>query len=305
MGDLKIGIIGLGKMGGNLALNMKDAGISVIGYNRSDEKSKELQKQGLEVAFSIDDLISKLGQRKIVWLMLPQGKAVDEKIRELCNHLKPGDIIIDGGNSNFRDSMRRYEELRSVSISFMDVGTSGGTNGARYGACMMIGGDEETFEYLKEVFEKVCVKDGFGYMGRSGSGHFVKMIHNGIEYAMMQGIGEGFEILEASEFELDFKKVSKVWDSGSIIAGYLMKMTNQAFSSSKNLEDVESIVDSSGEGLWTVEEALKLKVPAPTITQSLYERYRTKRKDSFSAKVVAAQRNQFGGHFLHKKREEE
>lgn len=298
---MKIGIIGLGKMGSNLALNMKDQNIDVIGYNRSPEKSLTLQEQGLNVAFSIDELIDKLDSPKILWLMIPSGKYVDDMIQSLLPKLSKGDIIIDAGNSNYNDTIARGKSLESAGIKFMDVGTSGGTGGARNGACMMVGGEKETFEYIKPVIEKVCVKDGYSYFGQGGSGHFVKMIHNGIEYGMMQSIGEGFEILKESEFDLDFEEVSKVWNNGSIIESYLMQMTLNAFANSPVLEELDSVVDSSGEGLWTVETALKLGVPAPTITTALFERYRTKKKDSFSAKVIAAQRNQFGGHDVHKK----
>lgn len=299
--DISIGLIGLGKMGSNLAINMKENGFNLIGYNRSKEKGQKLEEDGLNIAYSIDELINKLDDRKIIWLMVPQGNAVDENIKLLLPYLRPEDIIIDGGNSNYKESIRRYKELQKNGIRFIDVGTSGGINGARNGACMMIGGDYNIFECLKPIFEKICIKDGFQYMGKSGSGHFVKMIHNGIEYGMMQAIGEGFEILKESEFELEFDKIARVWNNGSIIEGYLMEMTEFAFKESKQLEGIDSIVDSSGEGLWTIEEALSLKVPAPIITMSLFERYRSQRKDSFSAKVVSAQRNQFGGHFVHKK----
>lgn len=183
----------------------------------------------------------------------------------------------------------------------MDIGTSGGVNGARNGACMMVGGELDIVKRLMPILESVCVGDGVSYMGAPGAGHFVKMIHNGIEYGMMQAIGEGFEVLEASEFNLDYETVAKVWNNGSIITGYLMEMTQKAFEESESLAEIDSVVDASGEGLWTVETALSLKVPVPVIMTSLNERYRSKKKDSFSAKVVAAQRNQFGGHKLHKR----
>jgi 6-phosphogluconate dehydrogenase len=197
--------------------------------------------------------------------------------------------------------MARYKTLKEKGLNFVDIGTSGGINGARNGACMMVGGESDSVEILMPILESVCVKDGVSYMGAPGAGHFVKMIHNGIEYGMMQAIGEGFEVLEASEFDLNYEKVAKVWNNGSIITGYLMEMTQKAFEDSETLAEIDSVVDASGEGLWTVETALSLKVPVPVIMTSLNERYRTKKKDSFSAKVVAAQRNQFGGHKLHKR----
>lgn len=301
MKNISIGLIGLGKMGGNLGLNLMEKGWSVTGYNRSPDKSKLLEEQGLKVVYSIEELVSSLSGKRVFWLMVPQGKPVDDTIESLLPHLNAGDIIIDGGNSKYTESMARYKTLKEKGLNFVDIGTSGGINGARNGACMMVGGESDSVEILMPILESVCVKDGVSYMGAPGAGHFVKMIHNGIEYGMMQAIGEGFEVLEASEFDLNYEKVAKVWNNGSIITGYLMEMTQKAFEDSETLAEIDSVVDASGEGLWTVETALSLKVPVPVIMTSLNERYRTKKKDSFSAKVVAAQRNQFGGHKLHKR----
>lgn len=301
MKNISIGLIGIGKMGGNLGLNLMEKGWSVTGYNRSPDKSKLLEEQGLKVVYSIEELVSSLSGTRVLWLMVPQGKPVDDTIESLLPHLNTGDIIIDGGNSKYTESMARYKTLKDKGLEFVDIGTSGGINGARNGACMMVGGEADTVKGLMPILESVCVKDGVSYMGAPGAGHFVKMIHNGIEYGMMQAIGEGFEVLEASEFDLDYEKVAKVWNNGSIITGYLMEMTQRAFEESESLAEIDSVVDASGEGLWTVETALSLKVPVPVIMTSLNERYRTKKKDSFSAKVVAAQRNQFGGHKLHKR----
>ena len=301
MKNISIGLIGLGKMGGNLGLNLMEKGWSVTGYNRSPDKSKLLEEQGLKVVYSIEELVSSLSGKRVFWLMVPQGKPVDDTIESLLPHLNTGDIIIDGGNSKYTESMARYKTLKEKGLNFVDIGTSGGINGARNGACMMVGGESDSVEILMPILESVCVKDGVSYMGAPGAGHFVKMIHNGIEYGMMQAIGEGFEVLEASEFDLNYEKVAKVWNNGSIITGYLMEMTQKAFEDSETLAEIDSVVDASGEGLWTVETALSLKVPVPVIMTSLNERYRTKKKDSFSAKVVAAQRNQFGGHKLHKR----
>jgi 6-phosphogluconate dehydrogenase len=301
MKNISIGLIGLGKMGGNLGLNLMEKGWSVTGYNRSPDKSKLLEEQGLKVVYSIEELVSSLSGKRVFWLMVPQGKPVDDTIESLLPYLNTGDIIIDGGNSKYTESMARYKTLKEKGLNFVDIGTSGGIKGARNGACMMVGGESDSVEILMPILESVCVKDGVSYMGAPGAGHFVKMIHNGIEYGMMQAIGEGFEVLEASEFDLNYEKVAKVWNNGSIITGYLMEMTQKAFEDSETLAEIDSVVDASGEGLWTVETALSLKVPVPVIMTSLNERYRTKKKDSFSAKVVAAQRNQFGGHKLHKR----
>ncbi len=301
MKNVSIGLIGLGKMGGNLGLNLVDHGWNVVGYNRSPEKSKTLEEQGLSVVYTIEDLVNALEGTRIFWLMVPQGMPVDLTINQLMPYLTEGDIIIDGGNSMYKTSIERYKLLKEKKLQFVDIGTSGGVGGARNGACMMVGGEVETVEQLMPILKSICVADGVAYMGAPGAGHFVKMIHNGIEYGMMQAIGEGFEVLEASEFDLDFKTISKVWNNGSIITSYLMQMTQQAFENSQRLEDIDSVVDASGEGLWTVETALELQVPVPVIMTALNERYRSKRKDSFSGKVVAAQRNQFGGHALHKR----
>lgn len=298
---MKIGLIGLGKMGANLAKNMVDHDIEVIGFNRTADKTKELESYGIQGAYSVEELVGALESPKVVWLMIPAGQPVDDMIETLIPMLNSGDIIVDGGNSKYKHTLSRYKRLQEHGISLVDAGTSGGVEGARYGACMMVGGDKETVSYLEPTFKALCVEGGYGHMGPSASGHYVKMIHNGVEYGMMQAIGEGFEILQESRFDLDYEQVASVWNNGSIITGYLMEMTQRAFKEDPVLDNVLGIMDSSGEGLWTIEEALELQVPASVITQSLYTRYRSKQQDTFSGKVVAAQRNQFGGHYLHKK----
>ena len=298
---MKIGIIGLGKMGHNLALNMKDNGIDVVAYSRSPEKVDMVQKEGMQGAYTIGELCESFEEQRVIWLMVPAGEIVDNVISQLEGNLSKGDIIIDGGNSHYRDSVRRYEELAKIGVSFIDIGTSGGMEGARSGACMMIGGDEDAFEKLEEVFWKICVRDGYSYIGRSGSGHYVKMIHNGIEYGMLQAIGEGFEIMQKSDFEIDFEDLSKVWSHGSVIRGWLMELCQRAFEKDPSLDGVQGVIDSSGEGLWTVEEALRLQIPSSVIAQSLFARYYSKDADSFSAKVIASLRNEFGGHSVTKR----
>ena len=293
---MKLGLIGLGRMGFNLALNMKDKGHTVVCFNRSKEKIEEAVKQGLEGAFSIEELVNKLEGRKIIWLMLPAGELIDNMINTLVPILNKGDIIIDGGNSNYKDTLRRYEELKLKGIDFVDVGTSGGIDGARNGACTMIGAEDNVFAYIEDLFKDISVKDGYLHCGKNGSGHFVKMVHNGVEYGMMAAIGEGFEILNKSRFDLDFQKVAKVWNNGSVIRGWLMELAENAFSKDSNLDKIKGTMYSSGEGLWTVQEALELKVPATVITESLMMRYRSEQEDTFTGKVVAALRNEFGGH---------
>lgn len=293
---MKIGLIGLGKMGYNLALNLHDHHHEVIAYNRSVEKTKAIEKQGLQGAYTIDELVSKLDKPRVIWLMLTAGEVVDQMISTLLPHLDKGDIIIDGGNSNYHDTLRRYQALKEDGIRFVDVGTSGGIDGARNGACMMIGAEDDVFKYLEPIFKTSCVENGYLHTGANGSGHYVKMIHNGIEYGMLQAMAEGFEILEKSQFTLDFEKIARVWNHGSVIRGWLMELMINAFKKDPKLETIKGEVRSSGEGLWTVEEALALQVPAHVITASLFTRYRSFQMDTFSGKVIAALRNEFGGH---------
>lgn len=293
---MKLGIIGLGRMGYNLALNAREHGHHVVVFNRTLEKVKEAEKEGLIGAYSIEELVKKLEGRRVIWLMVPAGNSVDETIDKLVPLLSKQDIIIDGGNSNYKDTLRRYNYLKSKGIDFVDIGTSGGIEGARNGACTMIGAETEVFEFLEPFIKDISIENGYLHTGANGSGHFVKMVHNGIEYGMMQAIGEGFEILEKSQFSLDFEKVAKVWNHGSVIRGWLMELTENAFRKDPQLDAIKGVMYSSGEGLWTVQEALELKVPAAVITQSLLMRYRSEQEDTFTGKVVAALRNEFGGH---------
>lgn len=298
---MKIGIIGLGKMGYALALNMRDKGVDVLAMNRSSDKVEQIKDEGVKGYDSIEGLMAAFKEhRKVIWLMVPAGDAVDSNIAALFPYLKEKDIIIDGGNSNYKDTIRRYKWLKEKGISYVDIGTSGGTSGARNGACLMVGGDEEPVEYLEPTLKKLAVEGGYGYFGASGSGHYVKMIHNGIEYGMMQAIGEGFDILKASEYDLDFEKVSGVWSNGSIIEGLLMRLMHEAFKEDAKLDAIAGKVDASGEADWTMQEAIRLKVSTPVIAQSLFTRYKSKDADLFSEKCVAALRNQFGGHKTYK-----
>jgi 6-phosphogluconate dehydrogenase len=293
---MEIGLIGLGRMGFNLALNMRDHGHKVVAFNRSHEKVKEAEKEGLTGAYSIEELVNKFSGRRVIWLMVPAGQPVDDIIALLLPHLNKHDIIIDGGNSYYKDTLRRYEELKQKEIDFVDIGTSGGTDGARNGACTMIGAEDKVFKVLEPLVKDISVEKGYLHTGRNGSGHFVKMVHNGVEYGMMQAIGEGFEILEKSQFDLDLEKVATVWNNGSVIRGWLMELAESAFSKDTKLDKIKGVMYSSGEGLWTVLEALDLKVPAPVIAESLMMRYRSEQEDTFTGKVVAALRNEFGGH---------
>ncbi len=298
---MNIGLIGLGKMGMNLALNMIDHKIKVVGYDAYLNQDMKRSYPDIKFKDTIKALVDSLEKPRIVWVMVPAGEPTDSVISELAGLLEENDILIDGGNSRYTDSIKRSEMLKVKGIFMLDVGTSGGQNGARNGACLMIGGEHIAYNKVEPIFKAIAAENGYEYMGESGSGHFVKMVHNGIEYGMMQAIGEGFDLLEASPFELDYEKIAKVWSNGSIIEGLLMDMVYQAILKDPQLSQIVGVVDDSGEGQWTVEEALKFKVSIPVIAQSLFSRYKSKDKEKFAEKVVAAMRNEFGGHKVYKK----
>ncbi|BCV21431.1 phosphogluconate dehydrogenase (NAD(+)-dependent, decarboxylating) [Moorella sp. Hama-1] len=293
---MQIGLIGLGRMGLNLALNMMEHGHEVVGNARTRVTVDKAVTQGVKGAYSLEELVGKLTVPRLVWLMIPAGKAVDDVLEQLIPLLAPGDIIVDGGNSQYQDTLRRYEYLKAKGIRFADSGTSGGIEGARYGACCMVGAEDELFAYLEPLFKDITVPGGYLHTGPTGSGHYVKMVHNGIEYGMMQAIGEGMEVLAKGPFELDLREVARVWRHGSVIRGWLMDLMENALAKDNTLEGIKDIAYSSGEGLWTVEESLRLKVPAPVITAALLMRYRSEEEESFATKVVAALRHEFGGH---------
>ncbi|MCT8137175.1 decarboxylating 6-phosphogluconate dehydrogenase [Anaerobacillus sp. CMMVII] len=298
---MKLGMIGLGKMGYNLVLNIIDNGHSVVGTDVNAEQVKNIVQDGAEGAFSIEELVEKLESPKIVWVMVPPGEITENVIGKLSVLLSAGDIVIDGGNSHYKTSIERGKLLAEKGIYFFDVGTSGGTSGARKDACTMIGGDPTVFKTIEPLFKQISIENGYLYAGPIGSGHYLKMIHNGIEYGMMQAIAEGFDILHKSEFDYDFEAVAKMWNHGSVVRSWLMELTQNAFSKDPKLEGIRGIMNSSGEGKWTVEEALDLQVAAPVITLSLLMRYRSLEDDTFTGKVVAALRNEFGGHEVVKK----
>lgn len=300
---MKIGIVGLGKMGLNLALNMKDQNYDVIGFDVVDAVKQAANEVGIETFDTLETMIDNLEERKVVFVMVPSGDPTETTLGNLNEILKshPDAIVIDGGNTNYKMSVRHAEMFRENNIKFLDCGTSGGVSGARYGACLMIGGDEEAFNYLEDFFKSITVENGLMYTGKPGSGHYLKMIHNGIEYGMMQAIGEGFEVLNACEYDYDFVDVSKVWNHGSVIRSWLVELAHEAFLNDPKLDDLTGEVDASGEGEWTVESAIEHKVPIPVISASVFARYRSKQKDTYTGKVVAALRNGFGGHSVYKK----
>jgi len=298
---MNVGLVGLGKMGYQLALNMRDHNYQVVGYDTSKEVMDDLSQQGIKTVGTYEELVNSLPKPRIIWLMVPAGEVLEKVLRKMASLLDKDDVLIDGGNSNFRDSMRHYQELKEQEIHFLDCGTSGGTGGARNGACLMVGGDKEVVASVEHLFVAVAQENGYGYMGEPGSGHFVKMVHNGIEYGMMQAIGEGFDLMHNSPFELDYENVTRVWSNGSIIESSLVDDVHSAVKKDPKLSEIVGRVDDSGEGQWMIEEALKMKVSMPAITSALFARYKSKDDTRFSEKVVAAMRNEFGGHKVYKK----
>ncbi|TDB55257.1 MULTISPECIES: phosphogluconate dehydrogenase (NAD(+)-dependent, decarboxylating) [Bacillaceae] len=298
---MQIGMIGLGKMGANLSLNLMEHNHAVVAFDVNKEAVTTLEEQGAVGAHSVEELVKKLEKPKVAWVMVPAGDLTEKVINELHDLLDEGDIIIDGGNSKYQDSVRRAEKAHQKGIHFFDVGTSGGMEGARNGACMMIGGDKEAFAHIEPIFKDINVDKGYLYAGDAGSGHFLKMVHNGIEYGMMQAIAEGFDVLEKSQFDYDYEAVARVWNNGSVIRSWLIELMERAFSKDPRLDDIRGVMHSSGEGKWTVESALDLQVPTPVIALSLMMRYRSLEDDTFTGKVVAALRNEFGGHAVEKK----
>ncbi|MFB9769729.1 phosphogluconate dehydrogenase (NAD(+)-dependent, decarboxylating) [Lactiplantibacillus modestisalitolerans] len=293
---MKIGLIGLGKMGLNLALNMQAHEQVAVGLDLKSANLAAARQHGLATATDLDDLLAQLPAPKIVWVMVPAGKATTAVIQQLTAKLSAGDIVIDGGNSYYQDSIQHAKQLAEHQIHFLDVGTSGGQAGARQDGNFMIGGDKATFKQVEPLFKAIAAKDGYLYTGPAGSGHFLKMVHNGIEYGMMAAIGEGFDVLQNSPYHYDNAAVAKVWNNGSVIRSWLMELAENAFDADGNLDQIKGTMHSSGEGRWTLDTALDQHVATPVIAMALMERYRSLSDDTFTGKVVAALRNQFGGH---------
>ena len=298
---MKLGMIGLGKMGGNMTERLMKDGHEVVVFDRSPDAIARYVKLGSTAAGDAADMVAKLAAPRVVWIMVPAGKPVDDTIAALVRGMSKGDVIIDGGNSNFHDTMRRAAMLREKGIEFVDSGTSGGIWGLANGYCLMIGASPAAFSLCEPIFKTLAPPDGYAHMGPSGSGHYVKMIHNGVEYGMLQAYAEGYEILHASkDFDLDLKKIAAVWNHGSVVRSWINELAEAAFDKDADLALLKGFVADSGEGRWTVQEAVDLDVPAPVITLSLLMRLRSRQDDSFSAKVIAALRNEFGGHAVQK-----
>ncbi len=293
---MKIGMVGLGKMGANMTRRLLRHEHEVVVYDVDPKAVEELGGEGAVGATSLEDLVEQLEGPRAVWIMVPAGDVTEQTVAELGRLLSSGDTLIDGGNSRYTDSMARAESLAGADISFVDAGTSGGVWGLEEGYCLMVGGDRATVERLEPIFTALAPEDGFAHVGGPGAGHFTKMVHNGVEYGLMQAYGEGFELLQSSSFDLDLAQIAEVWRHGSVVRSWLLDLAARALEEDPRLEHVEGWVEDSGEGRWTVETAIDNAVPVPAIAQALFARFASRQDDSFSAKMLAALRHQFGGH---------
>jgi 6-phosphogluconate dehydrogenase len=297
---MELGMIGLGRMGANMTERLLRGGHKLITYDRSPEAIQRCVDKGAFGAHSLADFVKQVSLPRVIWLMVPSGEPVDLTIEQLLPSLLENDIIIDGGNSHYKDSIRRAEKLKQLGIHFVDAGTSGGIWGLQEGYCLMIGGEKAIVDQLEPIFKTLAPENGFAHVGASGAGHFAKMVHNGIEYGMLQAYGEGFEMLKASQFEFDLGKISHLWNQGSVVRSWLLELAENAFQKDPQLSSIKGYVEDSGEGRWAVLEAVEREIPASILTLSLFARYASRQEDSFSAKVIAALRNEFGGHAVKK-----
>jgi len=293
---MRIGMIGLGKMGGNMAQRLTQGGHEVIGFDSYPPDAARVKEMKATLVADLAGLVAQLSAPRTVWIMVPSGKPTQETVDALAKLLSPGDLIIDGGNSRFTDDITRAEVLKPKGIHYMDAGTSGGIWGLKVGYCLMVGGQKEDFQRVEPILKTLAPPDGYLYCGEVGSGHFVKMVHNGIEYAMMQGYAEGFEIMQASRYPLDLGAIARLWMQGSVVRSWLLDLTAKALEKDPGLEHLQPWVEDSGEGRWTVEESINTAVPAPVIGLSLMMRFRSRQENSFGARMLAAMRQQFGGH---------
>lgn len=295
---MQIGMIGLGRMGMNMARRFLRGGHEVVVFDRTLDKVREMETEGAIGAASLAALLKKLALPRVVWMMLPAGKPVEETIEALAPCLAPGDILTDGGNSFYKDDLRRAEALSPKGIHYVDAGVSGGIWGLEVGYCLMIGGEEAVFRYLEPILKTLAPPEGYLYCGPTGAGHFVKMVHNGIEYALLEAYGEGFELLHASPYRntLDFSRLAHLWNRGSVIRSWLLELLEPVFAKDPDLSTIEGYVEDSGEGRWTVHEAIEAEVATPVIALSLFKRFQSRKTNLFSDRVIAALRREFGGH---------
>ena len=298
---MEVGFIGLGRMGLAMVERLAKRRHRVVAYDQDAEKVKAARRKGARPANSLGGLLSQLRKPRVVWLMVPAGAPVAAVLRNLDTHLEAGDIVIDGGNSFYRDSMERADTLKQQDIHFLDVGTSGGVWGLKMGYCLMIGGDTKVFKRAQPLFKTLAPKDGYAHVGPSGAGHFTKMVHNAIEYGMLEAYGEGFELMHQSEFGLDLHQLARLWNQGSVVRSWLLELTESALARDPKLDKIRGYVEDSGEGRWSITDSVERGVPMPAIALSLYARFRSRQKESFSAKVIAALRQQFGGHAVKSK----
>lgn len=295
---MKLAMIGLGRMGMNMARRLLQGGHEVVAYNRTSQKTEELAWEGALPAYFLREVVEKLPAPRLLWIMLPAGPAVDEHLTTLRDLLTPGDLIIEGGNTFYKDDLRRSELLAEKMIRFLDAGVSGGIWGLRAGYCLMVGGPREAFEQAEPLFKTLAPPEGYLYCGPTGAGHFLKMVHNGIEYALMQAYGEGFQLLDSSPYadQLNYAEVAHLWNQGSLVRSWLLELAESAFARDGKLQGLKGFVEDSGEGRWTVAQALETGVSAPVITLALMNRFRSRETDAFSDRLVAALRREFGGH---------
>lgn len=294
---MQIGMVGLGRMGGNMSERLLLGGHTVVTYDRTPGVVAEYASKGAIGVNSVADLVSKLTSKpRVVWLMVPAGKPTDEMIDQLLGLLNPGDIIVDGGNTNWKEGLAAYDRCKAKGVSLVDAGTSGGIWGLKEGYCLMVGGDDNAVKACEPAFLTLAPPGGYAHVGPPGAGHFSKMVHNGIEYGMLQAYGEGFEILRQSEFKFDLHQVASIWRYGSVVRSWLLDLAVRAFEEDPDLKNIRGWVEDTGEGRWTVQAAIDENVPAPAITMALMARFYSRQDESYSAKVIAALRNQFGGH---------
>lgn len=300
---MQIGMVGLGKMGLNMVRRLRKGRHRVVVWNRSSGPVREAVKAGATGTKTLEELAARLKAPRVVWLMLPAGEPTETAVLTLKGVLEKGDTIVDGANSNYRDSVRRSEELKAAGLEFMDAGVSGGIWGLKLGYCLMVGGDAKTYRRVLPALKTLAPRNGYLHCGPAGAGHFVKMVHNGIEYGMMSAYGEGFEILKASPYgtQFEFEKIARLWNQGSVIRSWLLELAESAFRKDPGLESIEPFVPDSGEGRWTVEQAVETSVPAPVITASLFQRFASRGRGEFSDRLLAALRNEFGGHAVKKR----
>ena len=296
---MELGLIGLGKMGMNMVFRLLEGGHKVVVFNRTLYKEETVVSKGAIGSNSVKEFVGKLSAPRIVWLMVPSGQVTDDMMNEVLQYTEKGDIIIDGGNSYYKDSIRRAGACSEKGIKFMDCGTSGGVWGLKNGYCSMIGGDKDTFVHCEPIFKTLAPEEGYLHIGGHGSGHFVKMVHNAIEYGMIEAYAEGFEIMKVSDFDINLERVAFLWNHASVVRSWLLELADAALKEDPELNGLKPIVDDSGEGRWTLQEAIDKAVPAPVLADSVFMRFRSRQENSFAARMLAALRHQFGGHAIH------